>query len=122
MIHPRLSEEIQRLQAQAEQKQRTASRASVHPRDRFEPMHVRLDRQLAKIPEGVKRDGMAMDYLTTLVQGQRGRGSTKQVSDALRKLGWFRLRCWSHSASESGGFRALWYPPVVASTAVDHEA
>lgn len=121
-MHHGLSAEMQRLQAQAEQEQRTASRASVHPRDRFEPMHVRLERQLAKIPDGVKREGMAMDYITTLVQGQRGRGSTKQVSDALRKLGWFRLRCWSRTASETGGFRALWYPPAVAGTAVNHEA
>lgn len=103
--------EIQRLQAEGARERLALERATAHPRDRFEPMESRLAKQLAKIPAEVQRDGLAMEYLCALVQGQKGRGAFHHVSAALRKLGWYRLRCWSRSAAESGGFRALWYPP-----------
>lgn len=107
-----LIDELDRLRRHGDRERALAERACVHPRDRFEPMDVRLAKQLNRIPVEVQRDGLAIDYLCTLVQGQKGRGAYAHVAAALRKLGWYRLRNWSRSAD---GFRALWYPPQAAS-------
>lgn len=108
MLKPALREELTRLERDVQVAREEAERQTVHPRDRYEPMEVRLAKKLAVIPEDVRRNGLSMEYLCSLVMGQRGRGSYAHVAQALRRLGWYRLRNWSRSAD---GFRAYWYPP-----------
>jgi hypothetical protein len=113
MLTPSLKDEMSRLERQAQSEREAAERATVHPRDMYEPMDVRLAKKLAGIPADVQRNGLSMEYLCSLVKGQRGRGSYVHVAQALRRLGWYRLRNWSRSAD---GFRAYWYPPQAATT------
>lgn len=77
-------------------------------RERRSPIRDRLQAALASLPVELAQDGLTWDQITPLVMGRRGgRPSTKELSAALRALGWTRVRLWSVDPPSA----MVWYPP-----------
>lgn len=73
------------------------------------PLVDRLRLLLAKIDPAYLAEGVELHTLRDRLQGKtRGRAHCGELGEALRKLGWKRVRCWR---ADLGGFRSRWYPP-----------
>jgi hypothetical protein len=78
-------------------------------RDRLKPLEERLAKLLSTIPVEIKREGLSLPAIQTMLAGKwRGKCHPGELGQALRKLGYVRSRHWSET---SGGFTALWYAP-----------
>lgn len=77
--------------------------------DRMRPLHERLAKFIASIPQSVQADGMPIALFVNRLKGTyRGQANARDVGLALRKLGWRRVRRWR---GQDAGFSALWFPP-----------
>ena len=75
------------------------------------PLHERLKAALTKFPPEVLAEGLHMSQIWPLVSGrQRSKPRAFEVADALRQLGWQRLRLYSDSTMPSGTW---WFPAGV---------
>lgn len=92
----------------AEEQARIAERKSAEiqtARDRLATLEDRLARLLATIPDDIQREGLSLPALQAALRGRwRGRCHPGELGDALRKLGFTRVRRWSGEAS----FAAVW--------------
>lgn len=78
---------------------------------RLTPLRERLSAALAKLPNEMLAEGVHISCLWPLVSGvQRSKPRAFEVAEALRKLGWQRIRVYSDGTSPSGSF---WFPPEV---------
>lgn len=87
----------------------------VKPRDLYlaslTPLHLRLAAALTRLPAEALVAGLHMEQLWPLITGrQRAKPRAFEVADALRKLGWQRIRLYSDKTAASGTF---WFPPEV---------
>lgn len=82
-------------------------------RKNLRPVRERLATLLERIPDAEKSAGLALDSLRRRLVGKFGRtASYVQVAEALRELGWVRVRSWQHA--DAVGFAARWFPPGAA--------
>jgi hypothetical protein len=73
------------------------------------PVGERLRRLLDGIPETEQACGLRFEDLRRRLAGKYGRTARHdEVADALRALGWARVRDWR---DVDGGFRSAWFPP-----------
>ena len=80
-------------------------------RTQLTPLHERLRAALAKFPPDAIADGVHMDQLWPLCIGiQRQKPRAFEVANALRALGWTRVRIYSDGTQPSGTY---WFPPEV---------
>lgn len=84
-------------------------------RDRYAarliPLHERLRVALAKFPREMVADGLHLDQVWGLVLGrQREKPRAFEVANALRTLGFQRVRLYSDGTSPS---QSLWFPPDI---------
>ena len=90
--------------AAAEEKVRLA-RQSEEARHRLTPLQDRLARLLATIPDEMKKQGLSLPVLQASLRGRsRGLCHPGELGDALRRLGFRRVRSWQNNA----GFQAVW--------------
>jgi hypothetical protein len=76
------------------------------------PLHERLRDALTKIPPDILAEGLRLEVIWPLVSGrQRTKPRAYEVADALRRLGWIRIRFYSDMTAPSGNY---WFPPNVA--------
>ena len=75
------------------------------------PLVVRLESFLNSIDDDEKQNGIPFDRIRKRLKGvsNKTNAHAAELSEALRTLGWFRVRSW-HNGRES--FRALWFPPM----------
>lgn len=102
--------------ARQEQDREEKARAAVEAaRQKLIPLDVRLARLLAEIPREMQAaEGLSLETIRRRLRGVSGRGAQAgQVGEALRRLGYVRVRCWrgGRQRAGTGAFRALWYPP-----------
>ncbi len=77
------------------------------------PLHERLRTALTKFPPEALAEGLHMSQIWPLVSGrQRSKPRAFEVADALRQLGWQRLRIYSDTTMPSGTW---WFPAGVLS-------
>jgi hypothetical protein len=80
-------------------------------KERLSPLQPRLAAALAKLPQELKDNGLALDFIKTLAVGRAGGApSQHHLSQALHALGWRRRRCFN--ALEPSV--TLWFPVTVA--------
>lgn len=73
------------------------------------PVETRLRRLLDAMPDDVKAGGLSFNDLRARLAGKYGRTARHdETADALRALGWVRVRNWR---DVEGGFRSYWYRP-----------
>ena len=102
----KLMESVEIEHAKHEEQARAEAQAV---RDRLVPLHVRLSKCLAEIPDEVKAEGLSLEALRKMLRGAKGRGAhCAAVADSLRAMKWRRVRRWDKSED---GFRVLWFPP-----------
>lgn len=79
---------------------------------RLTPLKDRLRVALDKFPEELLEEGVHLSLLWPLVLGvQRSKPRAFEVAEALRELGWQRIRVYSDGTAPSGSF---WFPPQVS--------
>lgn len=79
-------------------------------RKNLRPVRERLAALLERIPDAEKSGGLSLESLRRRLVGKFGRtASYVQVAEALRELGWVRVRSWQHAVAV--GFAARWFPP-----------
>lgn len=95
-----------------EQRDRAAQeqqKAEHEARDRLTPLETRLARLLVTIPRDVQKEGISLPVIQKMLRGRwRGNPPPGHVGQALRDLGWRRVRRWR---GNDIGFKALWFPP-----------
>jgi hypothetical protein len=70
------------------------------------PLEDRVKKILADIPDEIKRSGLSLNALQKMLSGRwRGHCHPGELGQALRKLGYVRVRHWS---GDKSGFVALW--------------
>ena len=75
---------------------------------RLVPLHERLRTALASFPADLIADGLHMDQVWPLALGrQKEKPRAFEVANALRQLGWQRVRYYRDSAPST----TLWFPP-----------
>lgn len=75
---------------------------------RLTPLQDRLETLLEKIPDEVKREGLSLPVLQTMLKGN-ARGTVAHagaLGSCLRSAGFVRRRRWSQS---DDGFRSKWF-------------
>ena len=79
---------------------------------RLTPLKDRLRVALEKFPRELLEEGVHMSQLWGLALGrQRSRARAFEVAQALRELGWQRIRVYSGGTAPSGSF---WFPPQIS--------
>ena len=92
-----------REQARRAEQEQAEARAA---RERLTPLEERLERQLAKIPVELQREGLSLASLQAVLKGRwRGHCHPGELGTALRKLGFKRRRRWRGGE----GFQAFWH-------------
>lgn len=77
---------------------------------RLTPLHERLAAALSKFPPNALANGLHMDQVWPLVIGRQAeKPRAFEVAEALRRLGWTRVRFYS----DSGPSQTAWFPPDV---------
>ena len=80
-------------------------------KERLSPLQPRLAAALAKLPQELKDNGLALEFIKTLAVGRAGGApSQHHLSQALHALGWRRRRCYD--ALEPSV--TLWFPDAAA--------
>lgn len=81
--------------------------------DALATLDARARKLLASIPMSVKRAGLPFEYIRTGLRGRDGvAAAPRELSKALRRLGWLPRRSWHLKYTEHGAI-VLWYPPNV---------
>jgi hypothetical protein len=76
------------------------------------PLIDRLKRIIGALPEAERNTPRPLEFFAERLRGrQRLTPHRGELAAALRALGWKRSRCWRDA---EGGFRAYWYPPILA--------
>lgn len=102
----RMSEMIEQSAASAAAE--AAAREKEEWLHRLTPLQDRLEALLAKIPDEVKKEGLSLPVLQTMLKGST-RGTVAHsgsLGAALRVAGFVRRRQWSQA---DDGFRSKWY-------------
>jgi hypothetical protein len=77
---------------------------------RMTPLEDRLRQKLTQFPAELAEQGLRMSQLWPLCSGvQRSKPRAFEVADALRALGWKRVRVYSDKTNPSS---TLWLPPT----------
>lgn len=76
-----------------------------------DPLVHRLKRFLDNLECQEKNSGLPFEVIRSRLKGTttKTNAHAAELSDALRKLGWYRVRSWNDGRES---FRALWFPPV----------
>lgn len=105
-----LIEQAMRLQAKVEELRTTRAehRAKVaqETADLARPMVERVRDAIAAMPPEDVANGIKLEQLAGMIKGRyKGHAQPKEVGEALRQLGYVRVRCWRKSEE---GFRSTW--------------
>ena len=81
--------------------------------DALASVDTRARKLLASIPMPVKRAGLPFEYIRTGLRGRDGVApGARELSKALRRIGWIPRRNWHLQYPEHGAI-VLWYPPGI---------
>lgn len=106
-----LEQQVMRMRAKAEEL-RTAraehqAKVAREQADLARPMVERVRDAIAAMPPEDVANGLKLEQLAGMIKGRyKGHAQPKEVSEALRQLGYVRVRCWRKSEE---GFRSTWH-------------
>jgi hypothetical protein len=99
-----LNAAVAREQARRDEQARIAKQATV---ESLTPLEDRLARVLERIPIEAQQEGLSLASLRVLLRGRQGGNChCGELGEALRKMGFERLRDWT---GRGGGFHTRWY-------------
>ena len=100
-----------RAETEATNRQRQADQTLQRQRPlSVKPLTLQIEELMRSLPPALQNRSWAMDDLVGRLQGRyRDRPHAAGVGQALRALGWVRVRDWS----AAGGGRRLWNPLVL---------
>lgn len=77
---------------------------------KLEPLHDRLARLLARMPENERMAGVHLETVRVRLRGNFGpHARAAEVGAALRACGWVRIKSWC--VDEAGRHETRWFPP-----------
>lgn len=103
-----LEAECQAQHAESKRRKEADDAASAASwRDQMRPLRDRLADLLQTIPDEVKANGVSLSTLQVQLKGRKAsKAHCGEVAEALRSLGYRRIRLWKQSDAE--GFPAVW--------------
>ncbi|MES2663047.1 MAG: hypothetical protein V4629_07070 [Pseudomonadota bacterium] len=98
-----LQDEVLRSKQEQDNQNKKAKESWLHA---MTPLEGRLKILLDNIPDSVKSEGLSLPVIQKMLKGRwRGNAHPGELGNAMRKLGYKRVRLWKKT---NDGFKTVW--------------